>query len=174
MGISQKKHKFNVIDAAIIIMLAAVIAVAILFFRTDIFRSEGEDGKSDSSAAPVLIEYEIEFREIRDEFTDNLIVGDNVVDTVKLIKLGQIVAVDVTDAVYVGSNLLTGELVSSDYPGYSNVTVTVSTDAVIGDDGRYCIGGEYDLSVGTLVSIRTPNYTGTAYCTQIRQLEGEK
>ncbi len=174
MGISQKKRRFNVVDAVIIIMIAAVIAVAVLFFRTDIFRNDGGENDGGLSGVLVPVEYEIQFRGIRDEFADNFIVGDNVVDTVKHVKLGQIIAVDVTDAVYVGSNLLTGELVSSDYPGYSDVTVTVSVNAAVGDDGRYYIGGEYDLSVGTLVAMRTPNYTGTAYCTQIRQLEGEK
>ena len=164
---SKKKHKFNVVDAAIIIVIVALVVFAVFFFVG------GDDNNTTSDLPSVRIEYEIEFRTMRDEFADKLIIGDSVTDAVLLYRLGQIVDVQVTDAVYTGTNLLTGEVVLSDYPDFSDVVVTVSADAVMGADGRYILDGEYDLAVGNTVSIRTPNFNGTAYCIGINQLEGE-
>lgn len=164
---SRKKHKFNVVDAAIIIVIVALVVAAVFFFVG------GDDDKTASDLPSVRIEYEIEFRMVRDEFTDKLIVGDSVTDAALLCKIGQIVDVQVTDAVYTGTNLLTGEVVLSDYPDFSDVVVTVSADAAVDEDGRYILAGEYDLAVGNAVSIRTPSFNGTAYCIGINQLEGE-
>ena len=165
MKTTQKKHKFNAIDAAVIILIVAVIGAAAFFFLSD-KESEGP------VAQTVKIEYVVELRSIRDEFADNFNIGDGVTDGVALYRIGQIVAVDVFDSVYTGTNLVTGESVSSDYPEHSDVQLTISADATVDSLGGYVLGGGYDLSVGTLVYVRTPNYIGYGYCTQIRQNEG--
>lgn len=163
---TQKKHKFNAVDAAIIIVIVAIIGTAIFFFAW------GNDDKIMSAPQTFDIEYVIEFRNIRDEFTDNFKIGDKVSDAAALSHIGEIVAVEVTDATYNGTNLETGELVISDYPDYSIVSVTVSAEASTDSLGRFIVGEGYDIAIGKPISIRTPNYTGTAYCTQIRQIEG--
>lgn len=162
---AQKKHKFNVVDALIIIVIAAAIGAAVFFFRPD------ANAADEQQTTAVNIEYVIQLSTVRDEFADNFNIGDKVIDGVALYEIGEIVAVDVTDAVYSGTNLQTGEIVLSDYPEHSNVELTISAKASIGELGRYSIDG-YDLAVGSLVSIRTRSYTGTACCTQIRVSEG--
>lgn len=163
---TQKKHKFNAIDAAIIIVIVAIIGAAVFFF------ARGNDEQAPSAPQMLDIEYVIEFRNIRDEFADNFQIGDKVSDAAALSHIGEIVAVEVADATYNGTNLATGELVISDYPDYSIVSVTVSAKAYIGSLGRFIVGEGYDIAIGKPIAVRTPNYTGTAYCTQIRQIEG--
>lgn len=162
---TQKKHKFNAIDAAVIILIVAIIGAATIF----LFSEKENEGPV---VQTVKVEYVIELRSIRDEFADNFSVGDSVIDGVALYRIGEVVAVDVTDSVYTGVNLVTGESVSSDYPEHSDVALTVSADATLNELGRYVVGGGYDLSVGTSVYVRTPNYIGYGYCTEIRQSEG--
>ncbi len=165
MKSTQKKHKFNAIDAAVIILIAAIIGAAAFFLFS---RDEGED----LTAQTVKIEYAVELRAIRDEFADNFTEGDGVIDASELYRIGNIVAIDVTDAVYTGVNFVTGESVSSDYPEYSDVQLTVSADATVDALGRYVVGGGYDIAVGKLIYVRTPNYIGYGYCTEIRASEG--
>lgn len=165
MGTTQKKHKFNAIDAAIIIVIIAIIGAAAFFLSSG-------SGTESPAAQTQKIEYTIELRTIRDEFADNFTVGDKIIDGVELYRIGEIVAVEAVDATYNGNNLVTGELIICDYPDYSNVILTVIADAAIGEFGRYSIDGGYDLSVGTAIYLRAPNYVGLGYCTQIRQSEG--
>ena len=165
MPSTQKKHKFNAVDAAIIIVIVAIIGTAVFFF------ARGNDDQASFAPQTYDIEYVIEFRDIRDEFADNFKIGDKVTDAQELSHIGEIVAVEITDATYSASNA-TGELVISDYPDYSNVSVTVSASAYVGSLGRFIVGEGYDIAIGKPIDVRTPNYTGTAYCTQIRQIEG--
>ena len=165
MGTTQKKHKFNAIDAAVVVVIIALIGAALFFFLSE--------NESDTVIVQTTkIEYTIEFRSIRDEFADNFTVGNKITDGASLYRIGEIVAIDVANATYSGTNLVTGELSLCDYPEHSNVTITVSADASVGELERYVVGGGYDLSVGTLIYVRSAGYTGYGYCTSIRQIEG--
>ena len=165
MNPTQKKHKFNAIDAAVIILIAAIIVTASIF----LFSRNEPDAPIAQTAK---IEYVVELRTIRDEFADNFGIGDSVTDANSLAKIGQVVAISVNDATYAGVNLATGESVSSDYPDHSDVALTVSANATMDGLGRYVIGAGYDISVGKLIYVRTPNYIGYGYCTELRQIEG--
>ena len=162
---TQKKHKFNAIDAAIIILIVAVISAAVFFMLSDREPSETE-------AKTVKIEYVVSLRTIQDEFADNFTPGDSVTDGVALYRIGEIVDTYVTDAVYNGVDLVTGESVATPYPDHSDVALTVRATATLDELGRYVVGGGFDLSVGTLICVRTPNYIGYGYCTEIRESEG--
>ena len=54
---------------------------------------------------------------------------------------------------------------------HSTVTLTVLAEAIIGDNGRYIIDGGYDLSVGTPVYVRLPDFNGMGFCTAFRETE---
>ena len=164
MGTTVKKHKFNVVDAVIIIVIAAVIGAAVLFFTADtpVVISE-----------TVSIEYVVELRTVRDEFVGNFSLNESMVDAVAKYHLGTVIDYDIGPSIYMGNDFSAGAVVIGEYPEHSCVKLTVAAEATVGGDGRYVIDGGYDISVGTAVHLRLPNYTGTAYCTQISETEAK-
>lgn len=157
-----KKHKFNAIDAVILIVIAAVIGAAVFFFAT------GEFG---GASETVMLEYVVEVRSIRDDYVDNFAIGEEIIDSVARFNLGEIVAIDVTPTTFNGNDLTTGTLKVYEYPEHSDVILTVVAEARLGENGRYIVGDGFDLSVGTAVYMRLPNYTGIGYCTHFREME---
>ncbi len=158
---TAKKRKFNAVDAAIIIVIVAVIGAAAVFFTVR--------GISDEPSDTVAIEYVVEFRQIREEFADNFAIGTRVTDSVAKYQIGEVLAVNVENSKYSGNDMLTGELAISEYPERVNVRVTIGADAAIGENNIFQIDGGYRISVGTAVHVRTPNYTGTGYCIEIKE-----
>lgn len=158
----SKKRKFNAVDAAIIIVIIAIVGVAAFLLST---------GKIGKTTDTVMLEYSVEIRQIHDDFVDNFKVGDQMVDSVQKYNIGKVIAVDYENAVYVGTDLSTGTLTAYDYPDHSTVTLTVLAEAIIGDNGRYIIDGGYDLSVGTPVYVRLPDFNGMGFCTAFRETE---
>ncbi|MBQ8509161.1 MAG: DUF4330 family protein [Clostridia bacterium] len=159
---TQKKHKFNVIDAVILVVICAVVAAAAFLLGSRNAQSEQNS---------VTLEYIVEFRTIRDEFVDNINVGVKLVDASKKYSLGDVVAVTSKTATFIGTDFTSGQLVYGDYPDHSDVQITVRSNAVINDSGRYVIDGGYEMSVGATVYARMPDYTGTGYCTQIKEIK---
>ncbi len=159
---AKKKRKFNVVDAVIILIVLAVIAVAVLLLT-----------QRSGSVEEVLteIEYNVELRTIRDEFADNFAAGVQLIDSAAKYRLGEIVAVSVEAATFTGTNLVTGELVYSDYPEHSDVTLTVRAKASVDENGLYVLDGGYKLSVGRTIYVRTPDYVGAGYCTKLSETE---
>lgn len=160
-----KKRKFNVVDAVILIIVVAIVGVAAFL----LFRETPKEVSSNTK-----VEYVVEFRQVRNEFTDNFSIGDRVVDSVAKYHIGQITAVSYVDAVYDGNDMTTGKASAGTYPGYSDVKITVIADASYGATGRYVIDGGYDISVGTKVYVRIPNYNGMGYCVSINEVEEAK
>lgn len=161
-----KKHKFNIIDALIIIVIAAIIAGAAFL----LLRDKPEEVKQDT----VTIEYVVEFRKVRDELKDNIAAGDTVIDSVAKYYIGEVVDVESEAALFTnGNHLYEGKAVVGTYPGYSDIRATIVCEATIGGNGRYILSGGYSVSVGSRVDVRTPNYNGTGYCISLRESEVE-
>ena len=160
---TAKKRKFNAVDAVIIIVILAVIAAAAALLMVN---RSGENQTEETT-----VEYIVEFRQIREEFGDNFKVGAMISDSVAKYQLGDVTAVNVENSKYNGNNLLTGELVVSDYPERIDVQLTVRSDAKIGEDGMFYIGGGYRLSVGSAVYVRMPDFVGMGYCIDIKETE---
>ncbi len=158
-----KKIRFNIID--IILMVILVGAVGVLVYILAV-------GGRDSSAAsePIEIIYEVELKNVREEFRGAIKVGDTVVDTVKRYTIGEVIDVRYEEALYTGVDKATGQLVNSPYPGRTNIIMTVQATADT-TPGYYSIDG-YRLMVGTGVYFRTPGYTGSGYCITVQ--EGNK
>lgn len=163
MAITKKKHRFNAVDALIILIVLAVIAGGGLFIWS---RGVGKSGQNSFD-----VEYVIEFRTIRDEFADNFSEGTKLIDSAKKYQLGEVIAVSVTPATFTGTNLVDGKLAYSNYPEHSNVALTVRTTASLDSEGMYIIDGGYHISVGSTMYIRTPDYVGMGYCTKFKKTE---
>lgn len=158
----KQKHRFNAVDAVILVLVVAVLAVGAFLLLSR--RSEAQE-------TTVNIEYVVELRTIRDEFTDNFEVGTKLIDSAKKYRLGDIIAVSVTPASFTGTDLIDGALVYGDYPEHSNVSLTVRAKAAVNNAGDYIIDGGYRISVGSAVYVRTPNFVGTGYCTKFKETE---
>lgn len=161
---NSKKHRFNAVDAAIIAVIIAVIGAAAFLFTA---------GGVSSVSSTVSIEYVVELRTVKNEFTNNFAVGEKLVDSVAKYQLGEVIHYSVSETVYNGNDMQNGKVVSSFYPGHSDVALTVAAEASVGAGGRYVIDGGYDISVGTTVYVRLPNYTGVGYCTALRETEAQ-
>ena len=157
----KRKFKFNFIDIILlVVILAAVVLLAYIFMSG---RIEGFGSNS------MTIEYEVSIMRIREEFRGNINVGDKVVDSVKLMEIGEITNVQYSDSVYIISELNSTEIRYPIYPEHLDMTMTIRAEAVL-KDGLYMING-YHIAVGELVSIRVPNFTESGYCTTIREVK---
>lgn len=158
----RKPFRFNIIDALfLLVILAATGAlVYILFFR---------GVESTETTANTELEYKVELRMIREELKGKINVGDKVIDAAKLYTIGEVTDVKYATAIYTGVNKAEGALVYSDYTGYVNITITVKAQAEI-TSNDYMIDGVYKISVGTYVSLRVPNFTGSGYCVSAREV----
>lgn len=162
MPTTKPKHRFNAVDALIIVLILAVIAAGAFIFTRSV--RNNNSGSFD-------IEYVIELRTVRDELANNIQIGTKVVDSAKKYQLGEVIAVSVSPAKFTGTDLINGELVYYDYPEHSDVSLTVKTTATLDSDGMYIVDNGYRLSVGTTIYVRTPDYVGTGYCTKFKKTE---
>ena len=160
----KKKQGFR-INAIDIIIVAIIIAAATLIGY--IFFSDSREEETVVSSSTKDIIYEVEVKQARREFSDNVQVGDTVTDAVKLYTIGEVVNVSSTPSEFVGVNEV-GDGVISYYSDLTDITLRIKAKADI-IDGKYMIGG-YKLSVGSLVSFRTPNYTASGYCTILSEV----
>ena len=157
----KRKFKFNFIDIILlVVILAAVVLLAYIFMSG---RIEGFGSNS------MTIEYEVSITRIREEFRGNVNVGDKVVDSVKLMEIGEITNVQYVDSVNIITELNSTKIRYPIYPEHLDMTMTIRAEAVI-SDGFYMING-YHIAVGELVSIRVPNFTEAGYCTTIREVK---
>ncbi len=164
-----RKHRFNAVDAVILALVIIVIGAVVYLVGVKGSAGRGADG--------VTLEYIVEFRMINDEFVDNFVVGDKVIDSVAKYQVGEIVAVNAVGATFNGTDLQNGKLVISNYPGHSNVQITIRVPAAVKtDDMRgnyYMIDDGYCLTVGAAVYLRTPHYVGQGYCIGMKETEAK-
>ena len=160
-GTKKHKFKFNFID---IILLAVILVAAVLLVY--IFMS----GRIESFGnKTITIEYEVLITRVREEFRGNVNVGDKVVDSVKLMEIGEVTNVRYDDSQFIISELASTEIYYPTIPEHLDMTVNMRAEATV-SNGLYMING-YHVAVGELVSIRVPNYTGSGYCTMVREVK---
>ncbi|MFA6948968.1 MAG: DUF4330 domain-containing protein [Eubacteriales bacterium] len=148
-----------------IVLLAIIIGAATLLIY--IFTSSGGSGKL-TGAVTKNIEYTVLLSEVRDQFKGLVGIGDSVTDTVKLMPIGEVVDIKYEDTIRTIEDSSTGTLKYAVMPDKFDMFVTVKAAAQL-ENGYYYIDG-YQISVGTLVSLRVPEFTGSGYCTAIREV----
>ncbi len=163
-----KKSRFNVIDLLIaIIILVAIAFVVYIFFLS---------GKGINNNNKLLVEYTLEVRNERDELIDNAEknIGKTLIDGAAKYKLGTVTDIFSESALIELDDLNEGKAVASEYPEHSNIYFVVNAEASrIKNTGRYSING-FEMSVGSLVYVRLPDYAGTAYCIQIDEITEDR
>ena len=155
-----KKHKFNFVDAVIILIVLALVAlVAFIFifqgssFVSKIFGGGGEKKE---------IYYAVEVNQIRESL---------VTDAVRNYKIGTIVGVLTGDSEYIGGDS-EGNAVATKYPGYQSLILIIKAEAV--NNGReYSIDG-YGIQNGANVNFNSPNLSATGYCIGLEVVETDE
>ena len=148
--------RFNIIDVLLILIILFAGSVAAYMFTSD-----NDAVVSDNT---VEITYKIFVKEMDEDFRHLVSLNDKVVDSVGLFQIGEVVDLSYSNSVFVDTNSL-GEFVYSDYPEKLDMVITVKARATV-SEGAYMIGG-YAISVGTKVSFRVPDFTGTGYCSEL-------
>ncbi len=154
----KKAFRFNIIDAFITVAIVAVLALFIMIMAS----SFGVNASTDKENK--TIEYTVQFKGIRAEFGDNIIVGNTVVDGQKRHNLGKIVKV--SEPMVYETEVYDEESRSmklAQNPDYITVEVTVSADGYV-DDGMFFLKeSDKEIGVGTYLYIHLPNFCGAGY-----------
>lgn len=155
----KKKLHFNIIDVLLIVIVLAV-ATTLFFFLRD------HRVVADATGERVEIVYKIEVSAMREEFRNLVLIGDEVIDAETLDELGEVLNVTYADGTYLGTDAATGRPVVSNYPGRLTMTLTVAATAYRTDTGYRL--GDRELILNGDLPFRTPDFTGTATCLEIR------
>lgn len=157
---SKRKFRFNVIDVIIILAVVAVIAVCVLLFGM----------LSDSSNADtVRIEYVVQLSQIRSEISDNIKVGDTLIDSASKYNIGTVKSVEKFPYTEMTVNTATSEPVLAEYPEHYYIRVTVQADAQY--NGVYYSIGGFRISTGLKIYTRFPDFLGEGYCISLYVLD---
>ena len=161
---SKKKIAFNLVD---LILLMAILAssVTLVYFLTERKIVVSDD------AVEQEIEYKLEVPVMREEFKNLIQVGQTLTESSSSANLGEVVDISYSGCNYTGTDLSSGNPVSSAYPGMITMVLTVKTNAVITRTGYLTDG--FDLVLGGQISFRSPSLTQCAKCTAITASAGE-
>ena len=158
----KRKMKFNIMDVLILLAVAAVAAVLLYVFVL----SENTPVDSLGGAPTTKVTYVVELTGIDDALSDNISVGETLIDAAKKMNIGTIVAVETQPYVYLGKNLTDGTMELTTVDNKSTIYVTVEADATL-TGIAYSISG-YDIYVGEKVYLSLPDFTGTGYCISLK------
>ena len=156
---AKGRIRFNVIDffaVLIVILILAALAVYFLPGITGRFSSGGE----------AEITYVLEFRGIDDIFIANVQVGDNVYDASRSFNIGSVKSVETVSYKTLEYDNSVGEAIMKDHSNQKTLIITVTASAIYTNGEGYSINGER-IAVGGKYDVRFPNFTGSAYCTDI-------
>lgn len=160
---NNKKLRFNIIDFLITVIILLVVALLAYIF---VF-----SGKGENTSNTTKITYVLEVRDVRDEIVPKALAneGATVIEGTSKYNLGKIVEISSKKATIDSCDPETGEYLEVDFANHQHVSFIVEAEAVKDSrTGRYGING-FEISIGTLVYLRLPNFSGTAYCRRISE-----
>lgn len=154
-----KKGRFNAFDALVIILVLAVIFSA--FYILDPFGLFSAGTKEN-----VTLRYTVEFKNVDDDFKDNINVGDTVHNATSNSPMGKVISVTVKPAF----EWVEGETAMEQKPiaGKSNVFVTIEVECVREKGIGYLVNG-YNVVVGIPMDLRFSNFVGSGECIAITE-----
>ena len=167
-GGARQKGKFNFIDAILLLLIIAVVAMIVAYFMPGITYYFSAEDK-------YIVTYEIEFRAIDgDVDLGGITQGMPVYDSKYNSEIGKIkgdVAVNPHNILVSSGELLeeggseyAGKIV--DHPTLKNVVVTVEAEATYGGESAGFLVNGQRIAVGREFSVRFGGFTGVGYCTK--------
>lgn len=164
----KSKYRFNIIDVLLIVLILGVLG-GIYYFVS------GDGGAFLKGAIKDThdVRYVIELKTVDKDYVDNILIGDNVTETIRSGNIGRIVDVEVSPAWAITTNLETGEMLKSYYPPINAPTDdesenvdntdsdTESIEKTVTDDGDdELIYDYYNVRITVESEMQ---YTGTSY-----------
>lgn len=135
----MKMKKLNVIDVIILaVVIAAIAGVALL---------KTHSGKSEQTTKTVVLE----LMEKHEGFSENVVVGDKVIEKVKKTQIGEVTGVEVLPSEKNSYDRRTGEPMVINIPEREDVYVTME------------ISGDAEVYVGKTLSVVTKHFSGSGY-----------
>lgn len=160
----RNKYSFNIIDIILLIVIAISLCAVVFLFVYN-----GNDNDFEKKDNTVEIIYTVKQTELPDILRGKINMGEMVVTSNNLSKIGQVVDFQYTDSVYRYIDSETDTVIQSVYPGKIDMTVKISAIATKSDDGIYRINGQL-VSVGEEIDLRFPFYTGKAVCVSVSEV----
>ena len=158
----RKKMRINFIDIILILIIVAAVAVlGYIILSPQINIS--------SKAEAVTIQYQVEIVHLREEWKDNVEIGDDFIDYTTMESIGTVVDVRWSDEKFLSVNRDTGELVYVSYPDYITMNITVEAEAVPAGIG-YDVNG-VNLQIGPDIHFRLPNLCYEGPCKSIQIID---
>ena len=166
-GGARQRGKFNFVDAFLVILIIAVVAMLIAYFLPGI-SSYFSDGDK------YIVTYEIEFRGIdSDVDLKGITSGMPVFDARNNSEIGQVktevvvnphgVLVNSGELIENGNGEYKGNIVS--HPTLKDIVITVEGEAIYsGENASFLINGQR-IAVGREFNVRFGGFTGVGYCT---------
>ena len=154
----KTKLKFNLMDALLLLIIAAV-AVALLYIFV---WSEQHSVDSLAGKETVRITFVVELTGLQEDYADKIEVGDTPSDSYKKVPLGVITAMESRPYIYTGTNLHDGTKVLSTVEDQVSLYLTIETDAVPSGYG-YTVSGS-DMYVGRLLYLSFQDIVCAGYC----------
>ncbi len=154
---SKRKTKFNIMDAIILVVLLAVVAVLLYVF---VFSESGEAALGETDT--YTLTYVVEVTKLSEEYADRVKVGAAVVDSSKKLPIGTVVAVEKHPHQHLGTNYTEGEMSLTTVDGYSDLYVTLEASATLSGI-TYSVGG-FEVRVGNKVYLAFSDLVCEGYC----------
>lgn len=158
----RKKLRINFIDVILALVVVAAMAVLGYIILSPGFGSASKDKEC-------TIQYELEITHLREEWSENVKIGQTMIDPATMNEIGTVVDFRITDEQFMSENKETGEIIYSSYPDFVTMTIVLSTEATVSDIGYNIEGTE--LSVGSYVQFRLPNFSYSGVCKVIETIE---
>ena len=161
MKINARGHiRFNIIDFFVVLIVLLVAAALVVYFLPGVTERFASDGA-------VEITYVLEFRGVDEAFIANIQAGESVYDASQNFNRGTVKSVAIESYSVLEYDSSLGEAVMKDHPSLKTLVITISASAIHTNGKGYSINGER-IAVGGKYAVRFANFTGTAYCTQVK------
>lgn len=172
MGSENQKRrpawKLNLFDA-VIILLAVAAAVGFLWWKGVFAKPSVEE---DGSAVSRTVRYTIELPTMYGDSAEMICAGDKIVDSQRKYDMGQVTAVEISDATMEYIDGATGICTMVPMQGYQRAVVTVDVSCSETDRG-IITDGEYVIRAGKSVQLRGPGYAAAGVILSIEREAAE-
>ena len=142
----MKKHKINILDLSVILIILLLIFAASVKFKN----YNADDGEN---ASLERIEYAIRIGNVREYTAEAFEIGDKVYDSQTNVVIGEIREKEIEPNISY-EKIETGELIKSEVPNRYNLTLVLETDGSVTQDGYYA-NRSVELKVGSDKQIET-------------------
>lgn len=161
------KPKFNFIDALLILLIAAIIAVGVSFAA-----SRRTGGKSNSDAA-VTVEYRVQFTQAQPSLGELFRAaaenGETVWVSEKERAEATLVSAEVTPAQKINTDSENERIIIAESPDLCDITVTLRSSG--SENERQITAGSVPLHVGEEVSVKGKGIAGYGYIIDMKKVD---